>query len=106
MLKEDKNYNAIAYYSDGSNVRVYGQQLHNSDVDYWKGWRCDAGFNRIFVFPDGSVYGGECRNDYLGNLNDQFNILDQQTICQRDRCSSCTSDLILAKNIDKTQTLN
>lgn len=102
-LKPDKNFNAIAYYDNGQQVRVYGQQLHNQGMDHWRGWQCDAGYNRIFVFPNGDIYGGECRNDYLGNINNEFKLLDQPTTCGLDRCSSCTSDLIVAKKLDSNQ---
>ena len=72
--------------------------LKNNQLDNWQGWQCEAGATRLFIDKDFSTYGGECKNDYLGSALDGFTILDT-TICKKIRCTGCTDDLIVAKNL-------
>jgi len=44
-----------------------------------------------------NVFGGECKNDHLGNISTGWVILTDATICQKSRCTGCTDDLIQYK---------
>ena len=77
--------------------RIDGNWLHNQGLDTWRGWDCDAGRTRLYIDTDNNVYGGQCLNDQLGNLNTGWQLLSKPTTCQRDRCTGCTDDLIVAK---------
>jgi len=42
------------------------------------------------------VYSGECKNDYLGHIDRDWN-LQQPAPCRRQTCTGCTDDLLVAK---------
>lgn len=73
--------------------------LHNNNYDNWKDWNCFAGNDRIFIAADGTVYSGECCNDVLGNIDTEWHLLSQPTVCRRTRCTGCTDDLIITKEM-------
>jgi len=70
--------------------------LRNENIDYWPGWHCKAGVNAIYIYKN-EVYGGECCNDFLGNLDQEWDLIDNYTICRFDRCGGCTFDLMQEK---------
>jgi hypothetical protein len=71
--------------------------IHNSGLDTWHGWSCDAGHKRIDINANFDVRSGECGNDNLGNLFGTWNPLSSPTTCQRPVCTGCTDDLIIGK---------
>jgi hypothetical protein len=97
-FENHQNYNCKITLESGEEYLIYANWLHNNGLDNWKGWSCEAGATRLFIDKDFNAYGGECKNDYLGSVLDDFNILDK-TICTKDRCTGCTDDLIVAKKI-------
>lgn len=90
-------YNCKITLSDSTEYLVEGNWIHNNGLDNWQGWECDAGHNRISINPDLSVYGGQCENDRLGNLQTSWDILQYPTTCKRSTCTGCTDDLIIKK---------
>jgi len=76
---------------------MFANSLHNNDLDHWKGWICYAGAHRLYVDKNLDVYSGECQNDYLGSLSNDFGILDH-TVCTQERCTGCTDDLAVRKH--------
>lgn len=90
-------YNCKITLDDGSYHYVDANWLHNNNIDFWTDWNCCAGSDRIFVDHDGSVYGGECRNDLLGNMDTGWNLLEHATRCRLNRCTGCTDDLLITK---------
>lgn len=56
------------------------------------------GQTRLVIDENFDVYSGECLNDSLGNLFDQWALLDNGTICRQNRCSGCVDDLVAEKN--------
>jgi len=105
LLKENKilqfenhqNYNCEITTDSKETYRVYANWLHNENLDQWKGWQCQAGTTRLSIDKNFNVYGGECKNDYLGNALTEFNLLDG-TICKQETCTGCTDDLMVAKH--------
>jgi len=95
-FKNHNNYNCEVTLDNGEKYLVYSNWLHNSKMDYWKNWQCEAGVNRILVTENFDVFSGECKNNYLGNLFGEFKILNEN-FCKRDRCTGCTDDLIIKK---------
>lgn len=93
---DHSNHNCTIVYDDGSSNKVFADWLHISKLDYWKGWTCDAGVNRISITENYDVYSGKCNNDYLGNLEKGWNLLEN-SICKRTHCSGCTEDLSVKK---------
>lgn len=96
-FENQKNYNCRIITTDNEEYLIYSNWLHNEQLDNWQGWICEAGATRLLIDKDFKVYGGECKNDYLGSALDNFTLLDQ-TICKRTRCTGCTDDLIVAKH--------
>lgn len=95
-FKNHDNYNCEVTLDNGEKYLVYADWLHNSRINYWKNWQCEAGVNRILVTENFDVFSGECKNDYLGNLFGEFKTLNEN-FCKRDRCTGCTDDLIVKK---------
>jgi hypothetical protein len=97
-LPRDARHNCTVFYDDGDSVEVFAAILNSENLDNFEGWHCDAGHSRIYIHSDGSVWGGECENDYLGSLNDHtFDILQKPTVCKRARCITSADELMLRK---------
>jgi len=93
-MNNDINYN-IRVIFETSEALIYSTRLHNEKLDFWQGWHCAAGNEAIYIYED-QVYGGECKNDYLGTT-DNWMLLEDLAICKRERCGGCTTDLSLYK---------
>lgn len=98
-IPEDTNYNVDIEFDDGSSIKTYGTRLAYLNLHHFKGWKCYAGYHRIYVHHDLSVHVAECFNDTLGSLKDgSFAMTNAPTICKRDRCTSNISDLMIRKS--------
>jgi hypothetical protein len=100
MIKFDKDLdcNAVITTADGQEMPIRAYRLFDAGLAKWKGWECHAGKDMIFVDHDFTVFGGQCRNDYLGNLFDaNFKLLSDPTICKRQECTPCEADLLVKK---------
>jgi hypothetical protein len=100
MIKFDKDpdCNAVITAADGQETAIRAYRLYDSNLAKWQGWNCAAGKDMIFVDHDFTVYGGQCRNDCLGNLFDkEFKLLTKSTICRRETCTPCEADLLVKK---------
>ena len=95
-LVNHTNYNCEVTTESGQQIKLYANQLHNDQLDAWKDWICEAGATRLYIDKDLEVYGGECRNDYLGSALTEFSMLEK-TVCQQEFCSGCTDDLMVTK---------
>ena len=94
VLTPDSHYNSEVMLRDGSTIKISANQLFDKNLHHWQGWLCDAGVNSVMIDWDFTVYSGQCRNDCLGNLmSDDFEFLKSPTICKRQNCTSCASDL-------------
>lgn len=91
-------YNCELVLSDDQTYRIDANWLHNQDLDHWQGWACEAGHSRLYIDTDNNVYGGQCLNDHLGNLDLEWKLLDRPTVCGRSRCTGCTDDLMVTKH--------
>ena len=96
MIKNHENYNCRVTTEEGNEYLIYANWLPNNDLDHWKGWICHAGHTRLSIDKNLKVFGGECKNDYLGTT-DSFELLEY-TVCNQERCGGCTDDLITAKH--------
>jgi hypothetical protein len=95
-------YNCLVTTDDNRKFRMEANWLHNQELDRWQGWLCDAGHNRLYIGPDFDIYGGECCNDQLGNLETGWELLPTQTVCTKTRCTGCTDDLMAAKHLKES----
>ena len=96
-IQPHEYHNCIVVLDNSRQYRIEGNWIHNQGLDTWRGWACDAGHTRLYIDTDNNVYGGQCLNDHLGNLNTDWQLLSEPTMCQQDRCTGCTDDLIVAK---------
>jgi hypothetical protein len=97
-LEPDRDYTCSAYFNDGEVVKIFAPKLVNSQLHKFEGWSCEAGYSTLYVHADGNVFGGECENDFLGNLNDKtFNLLDQPTTCKQNFCTNNNYELSTTK---------
>ena len=95
---DDKYYNLEVTSSDGSKQLTFGSKLRYLDLHHFRGWKCHAGLDRIFIAPDSSVYSGECENDFLGRLDDNsFKLFDEPQLCKRETCTNNPSDIQIIK---------
>lgn len=97
QFEDHEFYNCEVVLSDGATFKINANWLHNEKINYWQNWQCEAGYNRIFIDSDSNVFGGQCLNDYLGNLRTEWNLLNTPTTCKRERCTGCTDDLLAKK---------
>jgi hypothetical protein len=95
--KIDHNYNLIATDSCGDQYLMYANRLHYEKLDHWQDWSCNAGYDCILIEGNLQVYSAQCENDFLGTLFEDFQLLDQPTVCRLPRCTNCTDDLLLTK---------
>jgi hypothetical protein len=91
------NYNCTITLESGEKYNVYANWIHNQKLDQWQGWHCNAGHTRFYIDKNFDIWSGECKNNYLGNVTDAWN-LKTDTMCNRDTCTSCTDDLLTHKH--------
>ncbi len=97
-LEHEENCNAVITYQDGHEVSIYASSLVNNQLNYFKGWSCEAGVTRIVILPDSTVWSAECQNDYLGNLaSASFTLLNEPTVCKQESCFNNPDDLVIKK---------
>ena len=93
---EHSNYNCKIVDDTGQEHRVYANWMHNEGLDNWQGWRCDSGHTRFYIDKNFEIWGGECRNDHLGNVLGNWDI-KTDSVCNQPTCTGCTDDLIATK---------
>ena len=92
----DKNYNIKVSTESGNTYNVFANRLDNHKLTNFKNWLCESGSSSLFVSFNDDIYSGQCLNDKLGTV-DNFKIYDEPTICNRSRCTGCTTDLMMKK---------
>lgn len=97
MFENHQYYNCIVQLDSGETYMLAANWIHNQDLDHWQGWRCDAGYKRLMIDEKFEVYSGECLNNHLGNVLDNWSPLENSTVCYQSRCTGCTDDLLIAK---------
>lgn len=90
------NYNCKITLESGEIFYVYSNWIHNQDLDHWQGWKCEAGYTRFYIDNNFNIWSGECFNDQLGNVLNDWNI-KTDSVCKRKNCTGCTDDLITKK---------
>ena len=69
-------YNCKVELNNGETYLIQANTLHNQQLDYWKGWNCYTGSNRLYIDNDLKVYNGECLTDLLGSLDTNWDLLE------------------------------
>lgn len=97
IFENHENYNCKIELEDNSEFFIYANWLHNNNLDNWKNWKCEAGATRIYIDKNLNVWSGECKNDFLGNIDSGWNLFESHSICEQDTCTGCTDDLLIKK---------
>lgn len=91
-----KDWNCIVTNHQGQSQKVFSNWLHNNNLDHWQGWHCDAGTTRFYIDSNFNIWSGECKNQKLGNVLEEWKITDNP-VCKRTSCTGCTDDLATKK---------
>lgn len=94
LLVESADSDCTVVLKDGTEIDVSSWELWRNNLHNFKGWQCNAGSDTIIIESNFEVWSGVCRNDNLGNLLDEnFSLLQSPTICTKNHCTTCMSDL-------------
>lgn len=94
LLQESSNNDCTVVLQDGSKIDIDCLDLWRNNLHNFKGWICNAGMDTIIIESDFTVWSGVCRNDNMGNLfDDDFALAKGPTVCVKDHCTTCKSDL-------------
>jgi hypothetical protein len=96
-FENHQNYNCKITLDNGDEYKVYANWIHNNNLDQWQGWHCDAGRTRFYIDKNFDIWSGECCNNLLGNVLEEWNP-KLNTICKRETCTGCTDDLMTGKH--------
>lgn len=93
-ITHSKKYNIRVLLDNGDEHLMYGNQIFDQGLAQFEGWSCNAGYDYIYVNSDDTVWGGQCQNEYLGNLAlNNVHLLESPTTCKRKICTPCPADL-------------
>lgn len=96
QFEDHPNYNCKITLDSEKEYLVYANWIHNQDLDHWHGWKCDVGHTRFYLDKNFDIWAGECKNNYLGNMLDEWTI-QTDNVCKQKTCTGCTDDLITKK---------
>lgn len=70
---------------------------HRGQTNF-KGWKCSAGRNSLYIWSDGSIYRGSCKNgDIIGNINIDTSLnIEPWVTCEKLKCF-CMDEVLLEK---------
>ena len=93
-------YNCIITDEDDQQYYVSSKELPIHNLHNWKGWKCFTGTETLIVDYDQKVYNGICRQQCLGDLNDNSHLSLPHTyiICHHESWTLCTHDLYTTKH--------
>jgi len=99
--KKSNNKTAVDVYIDGAKYNISKLlELVAENKHSFKGWTCNAGYNRLVVWYDGNVYGAQCstaKKKPLGNIKNQIYKIDvTPIICNTEFCA-CIPDIRIPK---------
>ena len=99
--KKSNNKTAVDVYIDRVKYDISKLlELVAENKHSFKGWTCNAGFNRLVVWYDGNVYGAQCstaKKNLLGNIKNQYHSIEvNPIICNTEFCA-CIPDIRIPK---------
>ncbi|MCM2277023.1 MAG: radical SAM protein [Oligoflexia bacterium] len=85
------------YGINGTFTDLSVDQTIASGLNRWRGWRCSAGVEHLYIDYDGDVWIGNCRvGGNLGNVFREFSLPEEWIECPRDFCG-CGADIAIPK---------
>jgi hypothetical protein len=97
QFENHSNYNCEITLDNGEKYLVYANWIHNNQLDSWQGWCCSAGHTRFYIDKNFEIWSGECKNNHLGNVLEQWTV-KTDTVCLKSTCTGCTDDLVIEKH--------
>ncbi len=84
--------------AEGKSLGLSNEEVLSLRLNQWKGWKCSAGVENIFITADGNIYSATCRvGGWLGNVYDQgFKLPEKWLTCTKEWCM-CGQDMQLRK---------
>jgi len=86
-------------YVDDKLITMHDAYLmpHREQTNF-KGWKCTAGRNSLYIWSDGSIYRGSCMNGgVIGNINFDTSLnIEPWTTCEKLKCF-CMDEVLLEK---------
>ena len=85
------------YRQDGHFIDMSVDQTIALQKNSWKGWKCAASQESLYIDYDGFVFVGNCRVDGpLGSIYDGFSIPQSWITCPKEFCA-CGADIMIPK---------
>ena len=81
---------------DGTTLQVHSQIFSNLHLNNFPGWKCHAGKDRIFIYPNGKIYGGTCLLGELGDVRKPLKLREEPVTCDGRDCF-CMTDILVKK---------
>ena len=98
IIKLNDFYNCKITDSNDMEYYAFANQIYTNNLHHWKGWQCDVGMETMKIDYDLKVYDGFCKNTCIGDLSiGKLEIPTKPTVCKRDACTPCTTDLETSK---------
>lgn len=98
------NKNILFCDADGNFSAHSSDEVIAKKLNSWKGWKCSAGVNSIYITADGNIYTGTCKVDDLrGNVYDSGVLYPNHwCICTKEFCNNkLENQLFKSKNHDE-----
>lgn len=93
--------NCGVWFDDGSYRELNSDVLVSNDQNSFKGWRCWAGVDSIYIDYDGRIYRGMCMNaGPIGHITNGAGWAEQPTVCEKNWCL-CNFDIASRKCNDQ-----
>ena len=106
LLREGKIkvFESYAHYDDGTVEPAKANYYMNRKLNYFEGWKCNIGLERIYIDYDGIIK-GSCGQPIFNNYNildedfvDRFTIHKEPVTCQIKSCN-CGPEMHITKSI-------
>lgn len=95
--KVDENKIIRHYQEDGKFIDLSVDQTIALQKNAWKGWKCAASQESLYIDYDGFIYVANCRVDGpVGSIFDGFSLPKNWITCPRDFCA-CGADIMIPK---------
>lgn len=95
----DQHKAIIVVDSEGRALGYSAEEMLTLGISKWKGWRCSAGKENLYINADGNVFSATCKvGGWMGNIYDAHLVIPEQWIeCTKNACT-CGADMQLRKS--------
>lgn len=95
--KQEENKIIRIYQEDGKFLDLSVDQTIALKKNSWKGWKCGASQESLYIDYDGFIFVGNCRVDGpIGSIYDGFSLPEDWIVCPKEFCA-CGADIMIPK---------